>query len=258
MSIRVTSDIATILRVDVRVELDLRENAQFPAFFFVGAVEARNWPQHQGFFRKKEVIPLALLVGTQSQLLKAGVALGASFPDLALQIIGDLFSKRDWGEESLEDLVEYLDVEGQVADHPEREPWDAINPFFDRFSEITDFNVQNLIEWSEVNDSYWKISTTFTMSLMWGLLEPETANELIASSVVQAARDFEHYKAHGLAVEGQLPTTADDYLATCRYGVDSTSGAGLKPAPTLLTTNHQRVTIAPRNPSITTQRINHA
>lgn len=65
-------------------------------FYFVSTLlRETGWPKKQGIF-KKEVIDTTILDSTIDQMVDWAAALGAGRPNLALQIIAEMFRDRDW------------------------------------------------------------------------------------------------------------------------------------------------------------------
>lgn len=159
----------------------------FPSFWFLTFLNHMGWPQIKGLSRK-QVISCVALWGGLGGLVRAGIALGALRPRIAVSLLADLLSERDWSRRPATEFWNDFDPSQQVAKNSDKSPeevimgmqspWDFFEgtPLFNKILRYL-FNPKGLIEWESILTDEFSVHyhAIFIKGLVWGLSHPEEA-----------------------------------------------------------------------------------
>jgi len=151
----------------------------FPAFWFFGFLNHAEWPRTTGLLRRRKIVSHCVVCGAVRELVHAAIALGAQRPNTAIKLLADLFTKRDWSQQSANEIWNKLDPSEQVSNQPDKAPEEVIANFPMTLPDPTNpEELQNdLIAWQNVLQEAFSAHYhwVFCQGLVWGLSHPEEA-----------------------------------------------------------------------------------
>jgi len=149
----------------------------FPAFWLFKFLNYAGWPRTKGLLIRKKVVNCTILWGAATQLAKAGIAIGALRPKIAVSLLGDLFPNRDWSRQPATELWVQFDPSEQVANKSDEPPEEVIVEILFPSTFYNNRDISVILPWEfvlskEFQSDYY---ITFAEGLIWGLSHPEEA-----------------------------------------------------------------------------------
>jgi hypothetical protein len=203
----------------------------FPTFWFFLFLDCIGWPRTKGLFFRKQVVSSIVLWGGLVALVRAGIALGTLRPKIAVSLLADLFSERDWSQKPVIELWTHFDPSKQLANNSDKLPEEIIaggqSPmdFFsnkpEQFDDVLKDAMKDVIEWKFVlsNEFSARYHIVFIKGLIWGLSHPK---EALARHEEQRQEDLKYLPdmlSHGLNV--QPPETLEEFADSMEESVNA-------------------------------------
>lgn len=145
-------------------------------------------------------------------LVRVGIALGALRPSIAVSLLADLLSKRDWSRQPATELWAHFDPSEQVGNNSDKDPEEIIagieSPmdFFsnkpEQFDNILKDVKKDVIEWKFVlsNEFSARYHIIFIKGLIWGIGHPEEALSRYEEQRKEHLKNLPDMLSHGLDV----------------------------------------------------------
>jgi len=144
-----------------------RSEATVMAFWLIRTLNETGWPREKGIFRRKKVVPTAMVERQVSFLFRPAIAIGMAMPEKAIGVVLDMFRNTNWQDTSFEELLHKLDPDARFTEKSVK-PWVAMNG-------VRTVLPNEEMEWNSLADINEVISTSFGSLVIWGFLHPETA-----------------------------------------------------------------------------------
>ena len=195
----------------------------FPAYWLFGFLNYAGWPRTKGLFIRKKIVSSIVLWSSLTALVQAGIALGALRPKIAVSLLADLFTKRNWQRHPATELWNKLDPSEQISNQPDKPPEQVIANFPITVPNITNpEEVQrDLIAWENALTESFSAHyhCIFAQGLIWGLSHPE---ESLGRYEKQRQRDIKKLPVMlqaGLKV--QSPATFEEFADAIKESVNA-------------------------------------
>jgi len=145
----------------------------FPTYYLIGFLNSMGWPRKTGLFIQKEVVNRIILFEAVQVSVNAAIALGVARPNIAVNLLADLFSKRDWAQESTKEIWDELDPHEEICNNSNKTPEETIAPIPQAVFE----ELNSLIDWKFVFQEEFQLQLhwRFGKGLVWGLSHPKEA-----------------------------------------------------------------------------------
>lgn len=99
---------------------------KFPAYWLFALLNYMGWPRTIGLIVRKKVVNSFILWSSLVALVRAGIALGALRPKIAVNLLADQLTKRDWSTQSVIDFWMLFDPSERVAKNSDKPPEEVI------------------------------------------------------------------------------------------------------------------------------------
>ena len=184
--------------------------AIFGLYYTKNMLRQMKWPRKQGVL-KKEVVDTFIFDKTVESMIDWAAALGAGHPKLSLQIIGYMFSDKDWDSADRPEIKHFIDeikpeivVEGQSAD--EYAPHSIMRPvsFAKHYGKSMPASALQNKDLPSILERY------FLQGLLYGLGYEEEYEKWYETSLKEHEANYETYKKVGLG-EDRLPSLSENY-----------------------------------------------
>jgi hypothetical protein len=164
-------------------------------------------------------------------LVRDGIALGALRPKIAISLLADLFSERDWSRKPATELWAHFDPSEQVANNSDKTPEEIIagiqSPmdFFsnkpEQFDSILKDVTKDVIEWKFIlsNEFSARYHIVFIKGLIWGLIHPEKALARYEEQRQEHLKNLPDMLSHGLDV--YPPETFEEFADAIEESVNA-------------------------------------
>jgi hypothetical protein len=192
----------------------------FPELWFFTFLGHMGWPRTKGLFIRKQVVSPVVLWGGLVALVQAGIALGALRPKIAVSLLADLFSERDWSQKPATELWSHFDPSEQVASNSDEAPEQIIvgiqPPMYNKPEDV----MKDSIEWEFVlSNEFWaRYHIVFVKGLIWGLSHPEEALARHEEQRQIHLKNLPDMLSHGLNVRS--PETLEDFADSMEESVN--------------------------------------
>ena len=204
----------------------------FPAFWLFGFLNHMGWPRIKGLFRKQVVSSIILWEGLVA-LVRAGIALGALRPSIAVSLLADLLSERDWSQQPATEFWNHFDPSQRVANNSDKSPEEIITgfqspwDFFEnkplKFNKILKdpSNLKDVVEWEFIlTDKFSAIyHVIFIEGLIWGLSHPEEALARHEEQRQKHLKNLPDMVSHGIDVHS--PETLEEFADAMEESVNT-------------------------------------
>lgn len=146
----------------------------FCTYYLIGGLNSMGWPKKTGLFIKKERVNSGVLFVAVQNLVKNAIALGVSRPNIAINLFADLFTERDWTQESIKQIWDDFNPHKKICNNPDKAPEETVAPLPLAVSE----NFETLIEWKFIFQETFQtlLHGKFGEGLVWGLSHPKEAS----------------------------------------------------------------------------------
>ena len=170
----------------------------FPTYYLIGFLNSMGWPKKTGLFIKKEIVNGVILFEAVQALVKNAIALGVARPNIAVNLLADLFSKRDWTQESTKEIWDKLDPHKEICNNSNKTPEETIAPLPLAVSE----ELKSFIEWKFVFQEGFQLQLhwRFGKGLVWGLSHPKEASDCHEEQQREVLKDLPVMLKSGLDV----------------------------------------------------------
>ena len=203
----------------------------FPDFWLLGFLNFMGWPQKTRL-SGTPVISCIALWGSLGVLGRAGIALGALRPRIAVSMLADQLSDRDWSRKLATEFWNDFDPSQQVSNNSDKSPEDVIvgmqSPwdFFEGdslFKKITKylFNPKGLIDWECIlaDEFSARYHVIFAKGLVWGLSHPEEALARDEERRQKHLKNLPDMLSHGFDVHA--PETLEEFADAIEESVNA-------------------------------------
>ena len=161
----------------------MNEQLKFPAYFLFGFLNYTGWPRTKGLIIRKKVVSSVILWGSLVELVRAGIALGALRPKIAVYLLYDLFSKKVWSGQLAAEMWAQFDPSEKVTNNSDKPPEEVIvglqspTDFFNNKSKKFDKVMKDMIGWEFILTDKFSAHyhCIFISGLIWGLIHPKEA-----------------------------------------------------------------------------------
>ncbi len=183
----------------------------FPTFFLYGMLREAGWPRRKGRFSSKPIVDPRFVDSVGIRLMELGMSVGAGRPGLALQLLADVFSDRDWQRQPAIELTRDLEIFS--ADLGGEKPWEIAWPI--RLARVADITKPESMPWEVLNDQslYGMIHRQFAVSLWWGVRHPDEVRIALDEAWGAVRRNLSALKAWGLQARTDVDVAgAEDHF----------------------------------------------
>jgi len=151
----------------------------FPYYYLVMVLNSMGWPRKTGLFIRREVVSHSIVWVAVEVAVGAAIALGAARPRIALALLANLFTGKDWSLQTATELWSDLDPSEEVAAHPDESLGKIIaQPPMSVLVHLNSRDMKkDLVRWKYVSMKefvtlyHW----IFCRGLVWGLSHPREA-----------------------------------------------------------------------------------
>jgi hypothetical protein len=195
-------------------------NMTFPAFTFLGFLNYTGWPRRKGLLNHKKVVSYTIVWMAVTHLVRAGIALGALRPKIAVSLLADLFSKRDWSEQPAIELWSRFDPSEKIANNLDKTPVEVIVEFPTPFYHNLKEGLQDFFEWEFLLTDSFSVHyhCLFAEGLIWGLSHHEEALVRYEEQRQEFLKNLPDMLSYGFDVHS--PETLEEYAYAMEESVN--------------------------------------
>lgn len=198
----------------------------FAEFWLTFLLNRMGWPQTKGLLIRKKFVSSVALWGGLVSLVRVGIALGALRPKIAVSLLADTCSRRDWSRKPATESWAQLDPSEQIANNLDKQPeeviaeedcpWDfLISP------DISEETLKDVIAWKStlIHPFYTYYHMIFVRGIIWGLSHPEEALSRYEEQRQKHLKNLPDMLSHGLDV--YPPETFEEFADAIEESVNA-------------------------------------